>query len=174
MKYHCYIIQPLQSCEIWIPSPMSNFFAESPKLYKRWQGCSFNHIWKESQTQFYFVCKFLNLYHRKAQNPIFIFFCNCLNPHHTPGESDQELCFGGRRIRWEDQNMMQCLKMYINDQRRRMKFLSKYEMIGGKIRELIDTKYSRKPASQPSGAIQVKGLYLYQLIIIIIININWW
>ena len=37
-----------------------------------------------------------------------------------------------------------------------MKFLSKYEMIGGKIRELIDTKYSRKPASQPSGAIQVK------------------
>ena len=105
-------------------------------------------------------------YNTGSPNPIFFIFCNCLNPHHTPGASDQELCFSGRRIRWEDQNMMQCLKMYINDQRRRMKFLSKYEMIGGKIRELIDTKYSRKPASQPSGAIQVLRLEWYWLIMI--------
>ena len=53
-----------------------------------------------------------------------------------------------------------------------MESLLKYNMKGGKIRELIDTKYSRKPASQPSGAIQVKGLYFYQLMIIIMININ--
>ena len=79
MKNHCYIIQPLQTCEIWIPSPMSNFFAESPKLYKRWQGCSFNPIWKEGRTQFYlfanswtyittpFFLLYLDKYLRKAQ-----------------------------------------------------------------------------------------------------------
>merc|ERR1712156_888379 len=33
-------------------------------------------------------------------------------------------------------------------------FASADAAFGGKIRELIDTKYSRKPASQPSGAIQ--------------------
>ena len=91
MKNHCYIIQPLQTCEIWIPSPMSNFFAESPKLYKRWQGCSFNHIWKESQTQFYFVCKFLNPYHRKAHLN-FLYFLQLLEPtSHSRSERSRTL-----------------------------------------------------------------------------------
>ena len=42
-----------------------------------------------------------------------------------------------------------------------MESLLKYNMKGGKIRELIDTKYSRKPTSQPSGAIQVLRLEWY-------------
>ena len=113
MKYHCYIIQPLQTCEIWIPSPMSNFFAESPKLYKRWQGCSFKPYLKGGPNAILFCLQILEPMSQEGLTQFLILFCNCLNPHQTPGESDQELCFGGRRIRWEDENMMHCIYVYL-------------------------------------------------------------
>ena len=168
MKYHCYIIQPLQTCEIWIPSPMSNFFAESPKLYKRWQGCSFNHIWKESQTQFYFVCKFLNLYHRKAQ-PNFLYFLQLLNPHHTPGESDQELCFSGRRIRWEDQNMLRNVYQWSKKKDEVLIEIwnDRWQDPRADRHEVLKETDEPAQRSHPGENIVIKHL------IIIIININW-
>ena len=155
MKYHCYIIQPLQSCEIWIPSPMSNFFAESPKLYKRWQGCSFKPYFKGEPNAILFCLQILEPISQEGPTQFSFFFAIAwthitLQERAIKNFASADAAFGGKiKICWE---------MYINDQRRRMKFLSKSEMIGGKIRELIDTKYSRKPTSQPSGAIQVKIL----------------
>ena len=137
MKYHCYIIQPLQTCEIWIPSPMSNFFAESPKLYKRWQGCSFKPYFKGGPNAILFCLQILEPMSQEGLTQFLILFCNCLNPHQTPGESDQELCFGGRRIRWEDENMMHCIYVYLRwSSYRNMKW------VGWRMRLLL--KYNKR------------------------------
>ena len=168
MKYHCYIIQPLQSCEIWIPSPMSNFFAESPKLYKRWQGCSFNHIWKEGQTQFHLL-QILEPISQEGLTQFLILLCNCLNPHHTPGESDQELCFSGRRIRLEDQNMLRNVYQWSKKKDEVLIEIwnDRWQDPRADRHEVLKETDEPAQRSHPGENIVIKHL------IMIIININW-